>query len=272
MHRQTYAVSYRVSCLVRMPSGDGLTGQDPRARSGLSILRVPMALEIGNQRGAEMAIGLLAAVDCHVAAKQIQRLLADADSPPVAHGAHDSGTRHRADDPLDRLIHRTRGDGFVADQPPLRTVARDSSFGLDRLTGDTVAGQSRQPQVGGARNYPLLAGRQCQVGVVLRDHMVTNQQDLTVAADRKPLDGGDPELLDAGAAEFVRRRVVRPGQPPVDLVHIAEVALQVPDERDAAVIKVSQIDAGAEDTTAAVFRMFDHPAAQYDDLREIVEQ
>src|SRR5262249_1177816 len=96
--------------------------------------------------------------------------------------------------------------------------------------------------------------------------------DLAVAADRKPLDGRDPELFDAAAAEFIGRRVVRPGEPPVDLVHISEVALQVPDERDAAVIEVGQIDAGAEDSTATVFWMFDDPAAQHDDFREIVEQ
>ena len=64
-----------------------------------------------------------------------------------------------------------------------------------------MAGSSRQPQVGGSRNDALFAGRQCQVRVVLRDHMIANQQDLTVTADRKSLDGRDPELFDAGAAE-----------------------------------------------------------------------
>jgi hypothetical protein len=39
--------------------------------------------------------------------------------------------------------------------------------------------QSRQPQVGGSRNDALFAGRQCQVRVVLRDHMIANQQDPT---------------------------------------------------------------------------------------------
>src|SRR6516164_4171946 len=42
-----------------------------------------------------------------------------------------------------------------------------------------MAGSSRQPQVGGSRNDALFAGRQCQVRVVLRDHMIANQQDLT---------------------------------------------------------------------------------------------
>jgi hypothetical protein len=52
--------------------------------------------------------------------------------------------------------------------------------------------------------------------------MVANQQDLTVTADRKPLDGHDPELFDAGAAELIGRLVVSLGEPPVDLVHIAK--------------------------------------------------
>jgi len=80
-----------------------------------------------------------------------------------------------------------------------------------------------------------------------------------VTADRKPFDGRDPELFDAGAAEFIGRRVVSPGEPPVGLVRIAEVALQVLYERDAAMVEVSQIDAGTEDSAAAVFRMFDDP-------------
>src|ERR1700719_385822 len=114
-----------------------------------------------------MAIGLFASVYGHIAAKQVERLLGDAESAPVANGTHHTGIGQSADGALDRSVHRPRGDGFVADQSPLRTVALDSAFVLDRLTGDAVAGESREPEVGCSGDDTLFAGRQCQVRVAL---------------------------------------------------------------------------------------------------------
>ena len=54
----------------------------------LAVLRVPMVFEIGDQRRAEMAIGLLAGIDRHVVAKHIERFLRDADGAAVAGCAH----------------------------------------------------------------------------------------------------------------------------------------------------------------------------------------
>src|ERR1700751_4188889 len=48
-----------------------------RPASDLSVLRVPVALEIGDQRRAEVTIGLLSRVNRGEAPKQIERLLAN---------------------------------------------------------------------------------------------------------------------------------------------------------------------------------------------------
>ncbi len=89
--------------------------------------------------------------------------------------------------------------GTISSQmrPSLGTVAIEPPAVLDRLAGDAIAGEARQPQIGGARDDALLAGRQREVGAALGDHVVAHQEDLAVAADRKALDGGDPELFDA---------------------------------------------------------------------------
>src|SRR6266446_10540072 len=99
---------------------------DRNAVSRLSVLSIPILFEIADQRRTEMAIGLLPGIDGHVAAKRFQRLLRDAEGAPVAHGAHGAGAAPCGNHALDRVVHRTGDDGFVADQSSLRAVARDS--------------------------------------------------------------------------------------------------------------------------------------------------
>src|SRR3954447_20843604 len=60
-------------------------------RSGLSLHRVPMALEVGDQRRAEMAERLLAGIERQITPEQIERFLADAEAAPVGHRADDAG-------------------------------------------------------------------------------------------------------------------------------------------------------------------------------------
>src|SRR5262249_40848497 len=62
------------------------------------------------------------------------------------------------------------------------------------------------------------------------------------------------------------------GEPAIDLVHVAEIALEIPNERDAAVIEVREIDAGAEHAASLVFRMLDDGAAHDGDLGRRIEQ
>src|SRR5689334_16814425 len=69
------------------------------------LLRVPVLLEIADQRRREMAIGLLARVDGHVAAELIERLLGDTKGAPVPRRAHDAGVREARNDPRERRIH-----------------------------------------------------------------------------------------------------------------------------------------------------------------------
>src|SRR5262249_51081728 len=80
----------------------------------------------------------------------------------------------------------------------------------------------------------------------LRRKMANPRQGLAVAADGKGFDRRDPRLLDGVAAELVGWRVVGEGKPAIDLVDVAEIALEIPNERDAAVIEMREIDAGAE--------------------------
>ena len=71
----------------------------------------------------------------------------------------------------------------------------------------------------------------------------------------------DPWFLDAGAVDVVGQGVG--GGDAADVfVHEAEFALDVPDERDGALVEVRQVDAAAEDAAAGVFWVRDGLAAQ----------
>src|SRR4029077_3750451 len=87
--------------------------------SDLSVLRVPVAFEVGDQRWAEVTIGLLARVDRSVATKQIERLLADSEGATVADGADCSGACKPIDDAVDRRVHLGGRRDLVADHAPL---------------------------------------------------------------------------------------------------------------------------------------------------------
>src|SRR5262249_55513666 len=73
-------------------------------------------------------------------------------------------------------------------------------------------------------------------------------------------------------AELVGRHVVGKRKPAIDLVDVAEIALEIPDERNTAVIKVGEVDAGAEHAASLVFRMLDDGPAHDGDFARSVEQ
>ncbi len=235
------------------------------------LLGVPVALEIGDQGRAEMAVGLLARIDREIGAEHVERLLGDAEGAPVARRADRAGAGEARDHTFQRLIHAAVRDDLVADEAPFRAVAFEPALVLDRLARDAVAGEAWQPHIGGAGNDALLARRQGHERALFGEHIVHHQERLAVPADREGLHRGDPRLLDRLSAELVGRRVVQ-REPAIDLVHPAEVALEIPDEGDAPVIEVREVDAGAEHPAAPVFGMLDHRPAHHRDLAGAIEQ
>src|SRR3954470_17183703 len=103
------------------------------AASGPAALRVPVALEIGNQRRAEVAVGLLARIDREVGAEHVEGLLGDAERAPVSGRAHDAGTGQPVHHPLDRRLHLAGIDDLIAPSATLRAVAFDPTLVLNRL-------------------------------------------------------------------------------------------------------------------------------------------
>jgi len=80
--------------------------------------------------------------------------------------------------------------------------------------------------------------RKSEERAALGEHVVHDQQNLAMAADGEGFDRGDPGLLHRVAAELVGRRIVGEGEPAVNLVDVAEVALEIPNERDAPVVEM----------------------------------
>ncbi len=136
---------------------------------------------------------------------------------------------------------------------------------MDELPGEPIANEARQAQICGAGNDAFLARRQRHIGVGRRDDVVHDEQRLAVTADCKIVEGGDPGLLNARPVDVVRQGV-RACDAAEHLVHIAEVALYVPDEGYLAAIEVGQVDAGAENAPAVIFGMIDLAAADDGDF------
>src|SRR5207344_177013 len=132
------------------------------AASGPAALRVPVALEIGDQRRAEVAVGLLARIDREIGAEHVERLLGDAERAPVSGRAYDAGTGQPMHHSLDRRVHLAGLDDLITDQAALRAVAFDPALVLNRLARNPVAGEARQPHVRRAGNNALLARGQSQ--------------------------------------------------------------------------------------------------------------
>src|SRR5260221_6911692 len=241
-----------------------------RRRLYRSRPRVPMALEIGDQRWAEMAIRLLARVDRHIAAKGVERFLGDAKGPAVACGADHPGIGEAVDHPGDRRVHRIRLDDLVADKAAFGAVAVQPPPRHDRLPGDAVAGEAPQAQIRRPGYDAFLARRQRQIGVARGDDVVHDEKILAAAADREGVDRRDPRFLDGLSDRLVGRGIL-PRETAEDLVHHAHVALQIPDIGDLAEIEMGQVDAGGEHPAAAIFRMLDGVAAQHRDLGSGIE-
>jgi hypothetical protein len=91
-----------------------------------------------------------------------------------------------------------------------------------------------------------------------------------VAADGKTVERCDPWFFDCRAVHVVRHRVGS-RHAAEKFVHEAEIAPQKPGERDEAAIEMRQVDAGAEQSAAAIFRVLDLAAAQHRDVGGRIE-
>src|SRR5262249_55823095 len=87
-------------------------------------------------------------------------------------------------------------------------------------------------------------------------------------ADGEALDRGDPDLLDAADVWSL----VFESKASIELVDEAEIADQVPEVADPALVEVREVDAGAEEMPPGVLRVRDDTAAQDADLGLGVEQ
>ena len=98
--------------------------------------------------------------------------------------------------PFDRGIHFLGGDHLVADHSPFRCVGVEHALEEDGVARELDADEARQPQIGGAGDVPLLAGRQVEVRAALGNDAVHDAEKLAAAADGEGLDSGDPRLFD----------------------------------------------------------------------------
>ncbi len=211
-----------------------------------------------------MAARLLEAVGRHVGAEGLERLGPDAQRAPVGGGVDQSGARQRAHARVQRGVDLARLDGLVAEQVALRRARLELAPGEDRLAGQALADGAWQAQVRGPGDDPLAARRQEQARAALGHDVVHHVQQLAGAADRVGLDARHPQLL--GRALGLARPVLGRAQPAEELVDVPEVAVDVEQVADAALVEVRQVDPRAEDAASRVARVVDDAAAEHGDL------
>src|SRR5262245_33937773 len=117
--------------------GSRLRGNDDaETASHLAARGVPVALEVGDQRRADVAERLLARIDREIIAEHVERLLGDADGAAVAGGADHARAGQACDHAVEAGVHLARFDDLVADEAAFRAVAGQGPLVLDRLAGD----------------------------------------------------------------------------------------------------------------------------------------
>ena len=175
-------------------------------------MRVPLALEIGDQRRAEMAIGLIARVGGEIAAKQIERLLADADGAAVRRGA-DRARTGQTPRPRDRAPRSMSPGAAISSQ-----IRRPSGLSQSSRRSYWMAWRAmRSPVKRGRRRLaapgmmPSLRAGKRHERVVGGEHVVHGQQDLAMAADGEAVDRRDPGFFDR--RRRARRRAARRAAP-----------------------------------------------------------
>src|SRR5215471_14870270 len=109
-----------------------------------SLRGVPVLFEICNQCRAEMTVGLLTTIDSHIAAENIERLLADAEGAPVAGGADHARRREIVTHLDDGLLDLIRRRNHIANHATLGAVAFEAAAHHDRLARRAGAHETRQ--------------------------------------------------------------------------------------------------------------------------------
>ncbi len=127
-----------------------------------------------------------------VGAELVQGLLGE--------GEHAAGWRRRPGcgecrhGALDGFVHARRRARLRRRQPRPRGRWRRSGAAEDDLAGEPGSGQAGEAEVAGPGHDALLRGGEAEVGVLLGDHAVEDEQQLHAAADREGVDGADPRL------------------------------------------------------------------------------
>src|SRR5438046_393044 len=99
---------------MRSPSGVRRTRSTvARSWSVAALMGAPVLLEVADQRRAEVARRLLARVDRHVLAEDVERLLADPQRATVGDAGDRAGGGELGRAVRDRVVHLPRFDDLI---------------------------------------------------------------------------------------------------------------------------------------------------------------
>src|SRR3954453_8035301 len=108
------------------------------ACSILTLMGAPVLLEVADQRRAEVADGLLAAVGRHVLAERVERFLADAQRFAIRDAGDRAGAREVVRGALDRRVHLPGREDVVR-----QLLGGELAVRQDRLSCSAIADEAR---------------------------------------------------------------------------------------------------------------------------------
>src|SRR3954452_14885500 len=117
-------------------------------------MRIPVGLEVDDQRRTEMAIRLFQRVGGHVCLKQAWRLLPYPHRPAVAGCAHHARSDQCGHGSLNGGVPFAPGDYLRTKEPALRALDREPTVEEDALAGEPVPDDAWEAQIRRPGDYP----------------------------------------------------------------------------------------------------------------------
>ena len=198
-----------------------------------------------------MALCLLARIHRHVAAEACRA------APRPARNARRLPAALTTPEPVSFSTIRSIAPSMSVRRNTSSQIMRPSGLAQSMRSSVRIAWRAmRSPTKRGRRRLaapgmmPSLRAGSVRYASSAASDVVDRQQDLAVAADREALDRGDPDFLDEASSGDTFGQ----SEAAVELVDQAEIADQVPEVADLALVEVREVDAGAEQPPPGVLR------------------
>ena len=170
----------------------------------------PVPLEVCDKGRAEMAIGLLAAVEGHILAELIARLLSHPDGLAVCSRADHPSPGDLGHGPFYGFIHLSRRNHLIHN--PASLWREDGERRIEQNPCWVILSPTnRENRIGATPgDDPFFACGEVEVGTFFRNYIIDHEKNLAAAADGECFQGRDPGFFQGEPRRLQGRKPRRP--------------------------------------------------------------